>query len=161
MSIFENKKLKCMGDKEITIKWYRRIWWKIYRVFKNMWRTRFGYYTVKHWYERARYGYSYRDTYSVVGWFRDTLPEIMSDLEELIFYKHGIPMTLSNKYDELNDDEILSMKFSLTERIIKGIESYKKWEDLMYDTDEEREQLYSEYETAMQLFTRYLGMFWD
>ncbi|MCF8008155.1 MAG: hypothetical protein K9K32_00190 [Halanaerobiales bacterium] len=159
MSIFKDKHTKFFG-KPITIKWYKRIWWKIKAPFETMWWTRFGYYTVLHWYQRAKYIYSYRDVFSIVDWFRDTLPEMLSDLENCYMYKHGIyKFNLEN--NNLTDNEYLSMKFSLTERIISGIEAHKKWECLEYtDTKEEKIMRYK-YEDAMDLFTKYLGIFWD
>jgi hypothetical protein len=159
MSIFKDKQLDFFG-KSITIKWYKNIWWKVLRFIKSIWRTRFGCRTIQHWYQRARYGYSYRDVWSVVDWFRNILPKILSDLEESYMYRRGIHF-LSEDSDDLTEDELLSMKFSLTERVIGAIESHEKWEDFMCMDEEERYKLREKYIDGMQIFAEYLGMFWD
>ena len=62
---------------------------------------------VKHVYQRARKGYSYRDVWSIDYWFMEIMPKMLEDLKKS---KHGCPAQFI-KSDDDEDFELFSKYF--------------------------------------------------
>jgi len=56
---------------------------------------------VKHFYQRAKKGYSYRDVWSIDYWFMEIMPKMLTDLKK---NKHGCPIEFTHNEDGTEKD---------------------------------------------------------
>ena len=98
---------ELIAQKNINSPWYERAWYfvyyPVYRLFywgiwDNIKPSNF-----KHWYQRARYGYSYRDCWSVDGHLADIIPKMINQLKGNL---HGVPGDIADKYVTENEHDI-------------------------------------------------------
>lgn len=148
----------------MRIIWPIRVYETISRALKSMFNNSFWYYTFKHWYQRARYGFSYRDAWSVDYWFTDHIVPLIEKLESYEMFRHGVPYfenvdAIHNKTH--TEEEALSVKFSLTAAIKAGYEAYRDIDDLRFEDDKEYERLKQKYDYAAEAFQKYMGILWD
>jgi Lhr-like helicase len=62
---------------------------------------------IKHYYQRAKKGYSFRDVWGIDSWFEEIMPEMLSDLKK---NKHGCPVQFSHNEDGTEKDFETGMK---------------------------------------------------
>lgn len=62
---------------------------------------------IKHCYQRAKKGYSYRDVWSIDSWFMEIMPQMLTDLKN---NKHGCPMQFTHNEDGTEKDFETGMK---------------------------------------------------
>ena len=75
-------------------KYLENVYYPIYRFFYGIW-DNIKPSNFKHWYQRARYGYSYRDCWSIDGHLADIIPKMINQLKENL---HGVPGDIADKY---------------------------------------------------------------
>ena len=79
--------------------WYERAWdfvyYPVYRVFDSI-RNVIGPNAIKHYYQRARYGYSYQDCWSIDWHLADIIPKMIRELKE---NTHGVPGEIVSHWD--------------------------------------------------------------
>ena len=90
---------ELIAQKNINTPWYERVWYFVYYPV-----YRFFYWGIwdhikpsnfKHWYQRARYGYSYRDCWSIDWYLADIIPKMINQLKGNL---HGVPSDIADKY---------------------------------------------------------------
>jgi len=100
---------ELIAQKNIHAPWYERAWYFVYYPV-----YRFFYWVIwdnikpsnlKHWYQRARYGYSYRDCWSIDWYLADIIPKMINQLKENL---HGVPSDIAAKWakEDKNDDDM-------------------------------------------------------
>ena len=75
-------------------KYLDNIYYPIYRFFYGIW-DNIKPSNFKHWYQRARYGYSYRDCWSIDWYLADIIPKMINQLKGNL---HGVPGDIADKY---------------------------------------------------------------
>ena len=83
--------------------WYLdNIYYPIYRfIVLTIWdKIRPG--TIKHYYQRARYGYSYQDCWSIDYHLADIIPKMLRDMKKTI---HGCPGDIAEKWTEKDKED--------------------------------------------------------
>ena len=79
---------------KIYDKYLDKVYYPIYRFFWGIW-DKIKPSNFKHWYQRARYGYSYRDCWSIDWYLADIIPKMINQLKENL---HGVPGDIADKY---------------------------------------------------------------
>jgi hypothetical protein len=92
----------------------------IYRIFDNI--KEFPQY-VKHIYQRAKKGYSYRDVWSIDYWFMEIMPEMLTDLKKT---KHGVPQQF---IDSESDEDFEKGKKNWEETLDRMIFCFREMND--------------------------------
>ena len=106
-----------------------------------------SYYRVKWFIQRGYKGYADCDVWSLDDYLLKWLPSALRELKET---KHSYPCDLTpEQWDEA------------LELMIGGLKAEKKWTDMEWDTEEQREALKSYGELGMTLFKERFHDLWD
>jgi len=149
---------------------YEKIYYPIYRFFVwTIWdNIRPG--TWKHWYQRARYGHSYQDNWSIDYFLIDNL---LPMLKKLRYDRTGTPMEFFRKKDMGVDEsgnptdvaQVLADKRydELLDKIIYGLKCAKAIQDLDYNykNNKKAKQMMKSVEKSFQLIGKHLFCLWD
>jgi len=156
-----------------TDTWYQKTWeaiyFPIYRFYFNIW-EKIGPRAIKHYYQRARYGYSYRDCWSIDWHLAGIIPKMIRSMKKNL---NGHPHGITEKEWGAILDTIASA-FELEYEILDSVLydcSTKKQEDhmkkLMKDNDSFegcRIMTKKEKKTrdeGWKLFRKYFHTLWD
>lgn len=121
-------------------------WWKIVNKYDEVLEILN---TIKHWYQRAKNGYSYQDVWSLDSYLDEMLPKALRELAKV---NNGYPQELES-LEEWND---------ILEEMVQGFEAHKKISELEFDIDNPKEykELENKFKKGMKLFVRYYGSLW-
>tara|TARA_Y100000310_G_scaffold226089_1_gene228180 strand:- start:596 stop:1108 length:513 start_codon:yes stop_codon:yes gene_type:complete len=72
---------------------YRFVRWQIWEYIKPS--------NFKHWYQRARYGYSYRDCWDINGYLSNNIPKMIRNMKKNLY---GVPGEISENWDTSTED---------------------------------------------------------
>lgn len=125
-------------------RWYEKVWgtiyYPIYRFCVHTIWERIKPSNFKHWYQRARYGYSYRDVWSIDWFLADIIPKMVKDLKKT---HHGIPGSIVDKWANTEEGEKaadLEWKLIL-DKIAHGFElQYEIINHILFDCQSEEEE---------------------
>lgn len=154
--------------------WYQKAWEAIYYpiysfFYWGIWdKIRPG--TLKHYYQRARYGYSYRDCWSVDWHLANIIPKMIRQLKQNTPV-HPVDMTMDEWKDildkiarafeleyEILDNTLYDCKTKSNEQKVKQlIEKENHFEGCRIMTAEERKKK----DEGWRLFKRYFHSLWD
>ena len=86
--------------------WYERAWDSIYHPIYmffvwTIW-DKIKPSNFKHWYQRARYGYSFRDTWDIHYYLGDIIPKMIRDMAQDI---NGVPGEIADRWNDMATDE--------------------------------------------------------
>jgi len=122
---------------------------------------------LKHFYQRAKKGYSFRDVWSIDYWFMDIMPQMLTDLKKK---KHGCPVQFTHNEDGTEKDFAQAMEEwqSVLDRMIFCFtEMNDDTCSMKNEYDEEYSRLkIEEYKNNMknegfELFSKYFWNLWD
>ena len=125
-------------------RWFERTWetiyYPIYRFFYwGIW-DKIKPSNFKHWYQRAKYGYSYRDCWSIDHHLSDIIPKMVKDLKKT---HHGIPGSIADKWANVDGGEKeadLEWKLIL-DKIAHAFElQYEIIDHILFDCPSEEEE---------------------
>jgi len=138
---------ELIEQKNIHSPWYERAWYFVYYPV-----YRFFYWGIwdhikpsnfKHWYQRARYGYSYRDCWSIDYYLADIIPKMINQLKKNL---HGVPGDIANKYVTENEHDIeMTQATAEWESILDKIANafkleYEILDSTLYDCADKKEE---------------------
>jgi len=138
---------ELIEQKNIHSPWYERAWYFVYYPV-----YRFFYWGIwdhikpsnfKHWYQRARYGYSYRDCWSIDYYLADIIPKMINQLKKNL---HGVPGDIANKYVTKNEHDIeMTQATAEWESILDKIANafkleYEILDSTLYDCADKKEE---------------------
>ena len=171
-----------MEQHKLSLPWYEKAWdfvyLPIYRFFRwGIWEHIYPG-KLKHYYQRARYGYSYQDCWSIDYHLSDIIPKMIQEMRNNL---HGCPGELHEKYGEkghLYWDAILQtiqVAFQIENDILNDIilditdkEARKNMEDIMKSNPRvwEKSHLITEdeqlnKEEGWKNFQKYFINLWD
>ena len=125
--------------------WYEKAWdfvyYPIYRVYDTI-RNAIGPRAIKHYYQRARYGYSYQDCWGIDYHLADIIPKMIRDMKENL---HGCPGDIAEKWNVNENGDDMSMAMNEWEMILDKIANafeleYEILDHKLFDcVDEEHE----------------------
>ena len=77
---------------------------------------------LKHLYQRAKKGYSYRDLWSIDYWFMKIMPKMLTDFKKNL---HGCPAQFTTHEDETERNKPLSYLVPTGQQVCGGIIFYQ------------------------------------
>lgn len=153
----------------IIAKWEDWIWYPIYRFVRwTIWdRIRPG--AIKHYYQRARYGYSYMDTWNVGSHIVEILIPM---LEKLKKDRYGTPIGFYKEEDGVDDDgnpteeaqKLADARYdNVLGEMIFGLKCGRKLINMDYDfcDSNEHNKLTSSAKRSFELFGEYWQSLWN
>ena len=153
---------EMIAQKNINTPWYERAWYFVYYPV-----YRFFYWGIwdhikpsnfKHWYQRARYGYSYRDCWSIDWYLADIIPKMINQLKGNL---HGVPGDIAERH-KTEDDIEMTQATAEWESILDKIANTFKLEYEILDScrtmtkKEEKSR-----DEGWKLFRKHFGNLWD
>ena len=164
---------EMMDYRRSQLPWYQRAWefvyFPVYRfVVHSVWdKIRPG--TIKHYYQRAKQGYSYQDNWSIDHYMVDTLIPMFKNLKKDSF---GISMEFYDEKDGVDGDgnptEEADVKAeerqqNVYSEIIYGLKCAKLIQEADYDykKDGEYERLNKSVKRSFELIGDHFFTFWD
>jgi hypothetical protein len=150
----------------LIARWEDWLYYPLYRFFVwTIWeRIRPG--KFKHWYQRARYGYSYMDNWDTGSWLLDT---IIPQLHWLRANKHGVPCSMFKTRD-LDKEGIATKggiirgnkRFNLIlDEMIEGLEAAQTLSTLSILDKDNIKLLEKKSKRAFSLLGKHLFTLWD
>jgi hypothetical protein len=134
-------------------KYLDNIYYPIYRFFYGIW-DNIKPSNFKHWYQRARYGYSYRDCWSIDWYLADIIPKMINQLKENL---HGVPGEFITEDGEVTDKEVDKWE-SILDKIANTFKlEYEILESYRIMTKKEKKS----HDEGWKLFRKYFGHLWD
>ena len=144
---------------KIYDKYLDKVYYPIYRFFWGIW-DKIKPSNFKHWYQRARYGYSYRDCWSIDWYLADIIPKMINQLKENL---HGVPGDIADKYVAEDKHDIdMTHATAEWESILDKIANTFKLEYEILDScrtmtkKEEKSR-----DEGWKLFRKHFGNLWD
>jgi len=126
--------------------WYEKAWdfvyLPIYRVYESI-RTTIGPRALKHYYQRARYGYSHRDVWDIHYHLADIIPKMIRDMKKNL---NGCPSDIADKWGEedKNDDDMKMAMYeweTVLDRIANAFElEYEILDHTLFDCRNKKEE---------------------
>ena len=124
---------------------------------------------IKHYYQRARFGHSHRDTWDVDHWLIDNLIPMIKILRDR---NEGIPVTFIKEEDGVGDDgnptdhavDLAGIRWRNTlGEILYGLKCAKALQELSYDYNDENKTklLKKRVEKTFTLIGKHLFALWD
>ncbi len=160
---------ELLKELEDSLRWHDKLYLPVYRFFRwTIWeRIRPG--KWKHWYERARYGHSYQDQWSIDYWLVDNLIPM---LKQIKYERHGTPMEFFRKKDGVDRDgnptdeaTVLADKRydEVLDKMIYGLKCGRTIQNLDYDYNSAKKtkQMMKSVEKSFQLIGKHLFSLWD
>ena len=149
--------------------WHEKIYYPIYRFFVwTVWDSiRPG--TWKHWYQRARYGHSYQDNWSIDYFLIENLIPM---LKKIRHDRTGTPMDFFRKKDGIDESgsptdeaqDLADKRYDeVLDKMIYGLKCAKVIQDLDYDykNNKRTKQMMKSVEKSFQLIGKHLFSLWD
>jgi hypothetical protein len=149
--------------------WHEKIYYPIYRFFVlTIWdNIRPGIW--KHWYQRARYGHSYQDNWSIDYFLIENLIPMMKKIR---YNRTGTPMDFFRKKDGVDEagsptdeaQDLADKRYDeVLDKIIYGLKCAKAINDLDYDYKDNKrtKQMMKSVEKSFQLIGKHLFSLWD
>ena len=134
-------------------KYLENVYYPIYRFFYGIW-DNIKPSNFKHWYQRARYGYSYRDCWSIDWYLADIIPKMINQLKENL---HGVPGEFIPEDGEVTDKEVDKWE-SILDKIANTFKlEYEILESYRIMTKKEKKS----HDEGWKLFRKYFGHLWD
>ena len=156
-------------ESEKPLLWYEKIYYPIYRFFVwTIWENiRPG--TWKHWYQRARYGHSYQDNWSIDYFLIENLIPM---LKKIRHDRMGTPMNFFRKKDGVDESgsptdeaqDLADKRYDeILDKMIYGLKCAKVIQDLDYDykNNKRTKQMMKSVEKSFQLIGKHLFSLWD
>ena len=148
---------------------YKEIYYAIYRFFVwTIWNNlRPGMW--KHWYQRARYGHSYQDNWSIDYFLIENLIPMMKKIR---YDRTGTPMNFFRKKDGVDEagsptdeaQDLADKRYDeVLDKMIYGLKCAKTINDLDYDYKDSKKtkQMMRSVEKSFQLIGKHLFSLWD
>jgi hypothetical protein len=140
---------------------YRGIRWKVWECIRPG--------KIKHYYQRAKNGYSYMDLWSVDYYLVDNLIPMLNDFKK---NKRSVSMTFFRKKDGVDKDgnptdeayRLAEQRFdNMINEILYGLKCAKKIHEVDYDIQKKDEvkKLMKSAERSFQLIGKHLFSLWD
>ena len=126
--------------------WYERAWDSIYHPIYmffvwTIW-DKIKPSNFKHWYQRARYGYSFRDTWDIHYYLGDIIPKMIRDMAQDI---NGVPGEIADRWNDMATDEDNDNAMNEWKDVLNSIAYTFELEqeisnDTLYDCGTDKEQ---------------------
>ena len=149
-----------------TKKKFREKYYSLYRFVDRGW-NKVRPSTIKHYYERAKHGYSYQDNWAMDSYMIETLLPMFENLKN---DTHGAGMQFYLTEDGV--DEVGNPTDSATEKaldrqqnvygeIIYGLKCAKQVNDMDFDYKKDFEKMNNSVKRSFELIGEYFFTFWN
>ena len=155
---------QLIEQKRTDSPWYERTWEFVYypiyrffywRIWDNIKPSNF-----KHWYQRARYGYSYRDCWSIDWYLADIIPKMINQLKENL---HGVPSDIADKYvaEDKHDIDMTHATAEWESILDKIANTFKLEHEILDSCHTMTKKEKKSHDEGWKLFRKYFGNLWD